>query len=63
IDFSFLSPGQWTLELFRDGPNADRYTEDYQKQTIPIDSSLKLQISLAPGGGFAGRISPGTKER
>lgn len=56
VDFSFLDSGAYTLTLFRDGVNADRWAEDYKKIVQPVKAGDKLQIQLAPGGGFAGRL-------
>ncbi len=56
IDFSFLPPGQYTLAFYQDGPNADRYGNDFEQGRKPISSGQDLRIRLAPGGGWAGRI-------
>jgi alpha-glucosidase len=56
IDFSFLPPGQYTLEFFQDGPNADRYGNDFERGRRSISSDQNLRIRLAPGGGWAARI-------
>jgi len=42
--------------VFRDGINADRDATDYKKETVKIASGDKLNIQLAPGGGWAARI-------
>lgn len=57
LDFSFLPPGNYTAEVFKDGVNADRDATDYKKQIITISSGDKITIHLAPGGGWAARIS------
>lgn len=56
LDFSFLEPGTYALELFRDGPNADRNGTDYTRTVQDVTPATKLTLHLAPGGGFAGRI-------
>ena len=56
LDLSFLPEGDYEVELFRDGINADRAASDYRKEIIPLDSSRQLPVSMAPGGGFAARI-------
>ena len=53
VDLSFLGSGTHKATLFRDGVNADRNARDYRKETIDIDTSAPMDISLAPGGGFA----------
>ena len=57
LDFSFLPPGKYTAVVFKDGINADRNATDYKKEIINISSGDKLTVHLAPGGGWAARIS------
>lgn len=56
IDFSFLEKGNYKIEIFSDGINADRCGVDYKKETKIISSSDKLKIHLAPGGGWAAKV-------
>ncbi len=58
VDFSFLGEGEFTLTLFEDGINADRWAEDYRKTVRSVSGADRLEIGLAPGGGFAGRLVP-----
>jgi alpha-glucosidase len=58
IDFSFLPAGQFHLLAYEDGPNAERMGQDYKTTNSQISSATRLKITLAPGGGWAGRISP-----
>jgi alpha-glucosidase len=55
-DLSFLSPGNFTLEYFADGINADRRGEDYIRSTRSVTSTDKIEIPMAPGGGWVARI-------
>ncbi len=57
LDFSFLPDGDWTLETFADGPNADRNAVDYRHAQRRIRSGERILVQLAPGGGWAARIS------
>jgi len=57
IDLSFLEPGEYTLELFSDGFNADRNGNDYKRELTKISADQPVPIQMAPGGGFAGRIN------
>lgn len=57
LDFSFLPAGKYTAEVFKDGVNADRNATDYKKEILTMSSSDKMNIHLAPGGGWAARIS------
>jgi alpha-glucosidase len=58
IDFSFLGSGNYEAEIFKDGVNADRDATDYKKEIIKVTSKDKMKIHLAPGGGWAARITP-----
>jgi len=53
LDFAFLGPGKHEIEIWQDGLNADHYASDYKKVTMKISSGVKLNIKLAPGGGWA----------
>src|SRR5688572_13891623 len=53
LDFSFLPKGNFEVEYFKDGINADREATDYKKEIIKIDSGDKLKIQISPGGGWA----------
>jgi alpha-glucosidase len=56
IDFSFLPAGEFQLEEYRDGVNADRRAGDYKKVVRSVTSATKLAIKLAEGGGWAARL-------
>lgn len=56
LDFSFLPAGNYQMEIFQDGVNADRNAMDYKKVTRSIRAGEKLTIQLAPGGGWAARV-------
>lgn len=58
LDLSFLPSGKYTIEIFQDGINADRYAGDYKHFTSTVHSGDKMKIHLAPGGGWAAKISP-----
>ena len=55
LDLGFIGSGNMTI--FRDGVNAHRNAQDYKKDSdkLPIDG--KYQIHMAPGGGWAAKIS------
>jgi alpha-glucosidase len=58
LDFSFLPAGDYTIEIFRDGINADRYAQDFKHVKTEVKSGDKMKISLAQGGGWLARITP-----
>ena len=56
IDFSFLGQGTYEAIIFKDGINADREGTDYKREVKKISASDKLNIHLAPGGGWTSCI-------
>jgi alpha-glucosidase len=52
LDFSFLPAGTYKATICRDGINADRNAMDYIIEKKDIIPGSKLNIHLAPGGGF-----------
>ncbi len=56
VDFSFLGPGRHTIDIWKDGINADRYGNDYKKETTKVSASDTMKIKLAPGGGWVAII-------
>ncbi len=58
LDLSFLPAGNYKMDIFQDGINADRYAGDYKHTKTNVKSGDKMKIHLAPGGGWAARIIP-----
>ena len=57
LDLSFLPEGSYQVELYKDGVNADRAACDYRKETTDLPSDRKINIKMAPGGGWVAKIS------
>jgi alpha-glucosidase len=57
LDLSFLPAGAYTMDIFRDGINADRFAQDYKHLKMDVKSGDKLKIEMAPGGGWVAKIS------
>jgi len=58
IDFSFLPEGEYKIDLFQDGINADKEATDYKHISRPLKNDEKLNIELSPGGGWTAQIFP-----
>lgn len=58
LDLSFLPEGEYAMDVFQDGVNADKYASDYKRLKTKVKSGEKMKIHLAPGGGYAAKISP-----
>ena len=57
LDLSFLPEGSYQVELYRDGANADRAASDYRKEIVDLPSDRKINIKMAPGGGWVAKIT------
>ena len=57
LDLSFLAGDGWTVESFEDGPNAGKAAQDYVHRSSALPGSRRLTVHMAPGGGYAARIS------
>ena len=57
LDLSFLGEGDYQIELFRDGINADRAACDYKKEVQSVPANRKLTVKMAPGGGYVAKIT------
>ena len=58
LDLSFLPAGKYSMDIYQDGINADRFAGDYKHIKSEVKSGDKVKIHLAPGGGWAARITP-----
>jgi hypothetical protein len=43
--------------IYEDGPNADRYGIDYRHRQEPVTRDSKLNLTMAPGGGWVAKIT------
>lgn len=63
IDLSFLTPGrQYEAILMTDAPEADSIPEKYTLSRRTADSQTRLNIAMAPGGGFALKLIPNPEQ-
>jgi len=58
VDLGFLEKGEYRAEIIADGVNAARAANDYKKESRTVSAAEKLEIELAPGGGWAARLIP-----
>jgi alpha-glucosidase len=56
LDFSFLPAGNFQMDSYEDGPNANRIGIDYRKRKSSVNKNSRIKVSMAPGGGWAARI-------
>lgn len=53
----FLGEGEYTMNVWKDGINADKHAADFAKETITITKASKIEVNMAPGGGWVAIIS------
>ncbi len=56
LDLSFLGPGNYKMQIWKDGINADRHASDFAQEEIRVTSSSKVKAKMAPGGGWVAII-------
>jgi alpha-glucosidase len=56
VDLSFLPEGNFTMEAYQDGTNANRNASDYKKIATTVNRTTKVKLPLASGGGWVARI-------
>lgn len=56
-DFLPDATAVYTMEIYQDGINADRYASDYKRVVRTISKNDRIQFHLAPGGGWVAKIS------
>ncbi|NEW77901.1 MAG: glycoside hydrolase family 97 protein [Gelidibacter sp.] len=57
LDLSFLEEGNYKMEIFKDGVNANKFAEDYKVETIDVTKNSKVTVKMAKGGGWAAIIT------
>ncbi|MCQ2258869.1 MAG: glycoside hydrolase family 97 C-terminal domain-containing protein [Bacteroidaceae bacterium] len=56
IDLSLFLKGEMNMDCFADGMNAQREATDYKHVSRKVSPTEKLNIHLAPGGGWTARF-------
>jgi len=58
LKMDFLGSGNYTAEIFSDGPNAHRVGTDYVRTVKQVKAGDEISVEMAPGGGWTARITP-----
>ena len=56
INLDFIPEGDYVIEIFRDGINADRAACDYKREIFDLPADRKIDIKMVSGGGYAAKI-------
>jgi alpha-glucosidase len=62
LDLSFLKEGNFQMEVYQDGLNAERFAEDYKIEVIEVNQNSKITAEMSAGGGWAAVISIQNKD-
>ncbi len=57
FNLSFLGDGDYTMQVWKDGINADRNAEDFKTEKTTVTKNATITASLAKGGGWVALIS------
>jgi alpha-glucosidase len=57
LELSFLPEGNYKMEIWKDGVNAAKHAADFARDEMSVTSNSKVNIEMAPGGGWVGIIS------
>ncbi len=58
LRFDFLPQGEFSITWWEDGVNADRAGSDFRMKKGKVNRQTVMKVHLAPGGGWAARITP-----
>jgi alpha-glucosidase len=56
VDLSFLGDGKYRAFSCADGLNAEKHASDYSMGYELVDNNKKLNIKMAPGGGYVVKL-------
>lgn len=57
LDLSFLPEGNYSMKVWKDGVNAAKHAADFALDEMEVTKNSKINIEMAPGGGWVGIIS------
>lgn len=58
VSFDFLGEGEFEAEILEDGINAGKAAQDYKISKQKVNKNTKLEVKMAPGGGWTAIITP-----
>jgi alpha-glucosidase len=58
IPLTFLSPGKYHAEIYKEAPDAVNNPNKLVKETAEVSATDKLIVDLPPGGGYVLRLRP-----
>ena len=56
IKLDFLKAGSYTMEIMKDGLNAEHHAQDYKREIVEVTKDSVIPIHMVSGGGWAAKI-------
>ena len=57
LNLDFLDSGNYKMQIWKDGINADKHAADFAQEELQVNSSSKIKVKMAPGGGWVAIIT------
>ncbi len=57
LKLNFLGAGTYSMEIMKDGVNAENHAQDYKKEIIEVNQNSIIPIHMVSGGGWAAIIN------
>ena len=57
LNLDFLDSGNYKMQIWKDGINADKHAADFAQEELQVTSSSKIKVKMTPGGGWAAIIT------
>jgi alpha-glucosidase len=58
VSLDFLAAGSYTAEIYSDAADAKQHPKNARIERKPVNRTSHLQLTLAPGGGYAAQLTP-----
>lgn len=58
LKLDFLDSGEYKVEIFKDGINADVYASDYKIEKLTVTKNDNMKVTMAKGGGWTAILTP-----
>lgn len=56
VSLNFLPEGHWKMQVWKDGPNAERNAKDYAMEVMNVTKNSTIPVNMSKGGGFVARL-------
>lgn len=57
LPLSFLGEGEYRMQVWKDGVNADRNARDFKMETVTVTRASTVPVKMVQGGGWVARIT------